>query len=301
MTNYYDILQVMRGASQDVIRASYYALSERFRPGGNEPREEAERMTLLLNEAFATLIDPAKRAKYDSTLDEVFASPPQASPPQPSAPSSVHASSIHKSPNLETKVESTAASTWSWWYMLPMFVFLGAFGKFGLIGVAIGAFVWWLGYKLWDKFGSAGKIGLSLAGFGIAFVVFAAAMEIKSEARRSKAPIAATPSTAISAPAAGEMSDEEVFGTSTASSQETMHVGKQRSLDDIYNETMAQTAWNSRIQSWEAMHVDFLSDPARKQAMAQALDEIAAAEPNISDEDLIRRAQYLAFTRTGWR
>lgn len=179
MASHYEILQVVRGASAEVIRASYYALSERFRPDGSEPREEAERMTLLLNEAFATLIDPAKRVKYDLMLDEVFAPARKPAPhapvgPQPApTPSTTTAApispSVHDQPNLDldAKVDSIGSGAWSWWRMLPMIFIIGWGGKIGaaifggifgvLLGTAFGGLVYWLGSKTWTKSHSLGK------------------------------------------------------------------------------------------------------------------------------------------------
>jgi len=62
--NYYRLLQVQPDAAPDVIKASYRTLMQklRFHPdlGGDEARAR------LINQAFAVLSDPARRALYDA-------------------------------------------------------------------------------------------------------------------------------------------------------------------------------------------------------------------------------------------
>ena len=60
----YEILQVDRRADLDVIRAAYRVLARRHHPdvGGN-PRQMA-----AVNQAWAILSDPAKRARYDASM-----------------------------------------------------------------------------------------------------------------------------------------------------------------------------------------------------------------------------------------
>ena len=62
--NYYRLLQVQPDAAPDVIKASYRTLMQklRFHPdlGGDELRAR------LINEAYAVLSDPERRARYDA-------------------------------------------------------------------------------------------------------------------------------------------------------------------------------------------------------------------------------------------
>jgi len=68
MHTHYDNLKVTRGAPAEVIKAAYRALSQRYHPDRN-PSPEAQRVMRLLNEAYAVLGDPVRRAAYDRELD----------------------------------------------------------------------------------------------------------------------------------------------------------------------------------------------------------------------------------------
>ena len=68
MRNYYDLLQVQRDACDAVIKASYKALRKKYRPPLFGNRVRGRRITKLLDEAYATLSNPAIRAEYDRDL-----------------------------------------------------------------------------------------------------------------------------------------------------------------------------------------------------------------------------------------
>lgn len=71
MKNYYEILQISRTATNDVIRAAYKALSVKYHPDNNKGfPEEAEIKFKEVQEAYETLSDPEKRIQYDRILDE---------------------------------------------------------------------------------------------------------------------------------------------------------------------------------------------------------------------------------------
>lgn len=65
--NYYRILQVQPGAPVEIIRASYRTLMQRLKVhpdlGGDH------RTAALINEAYAVLTNPARRAAYDRELE----------------------------------------------------------------------------------------------------------------------------------------------------------------------------------------------------------------------------------------
>jgi len=60
----YEVLQVSRNAESEVIEAAYRRLAQKYHFDRNSEPDAHERMTLI-NEAFATLSDPERRAAYD--------------------------------------------------------------------------------------------------------------------------------------------------------------------------------------------------------------------------------------------
>jgi hypothetical protein len=64
--NYYRILHVQQDAPAEIIRMSYLTLMQRLRKHPDLGGDHAE--ATLINEAFATLIDPVRRAAYDREL-----------------------------------------------------------------------------------------------------------------------------------------------------------------------------------------------------------------------------------------
>jgi curved DNA-binding protein CbpA len=61
--DFYEILQVQQGASQEVIRAAYRALAQRYHPDNAGPTGEARMVEI--NMAYEVLGDPERRAEYD--------------------------------------------------------------------------------------------------------------------------------------------------------------------------------------------------------------------------------------------
>ncbi len=61
--DYYQILQVHSRASQEVIRAAYRALAQRYHPDNAGPSGEAKMVEI--NMAYEILGDPEKRTEYD--------------------------------------------------------------------------------------------------------------------------------------------------------------------------------------------------------------------------------------------
>lgn len=65
----YEILEVARSASPEVIRAAYKSLSQRWHPDRNPSNlAEAERRIKGIDAAYELLSDPAKRALYDAKI-----------------------------------------------------------------------------------------------------------------------------------------------------------------------------------------------------------------------------------------
>jgi molecular chaperone DnaJ len=65
MKDYYRILGVPRDATQEEIKKAYRKLALKYHPDRNPNDKEAEEKFKEINEAYACLSDPEKRAKYD--------------------------------------------------------------------------------------------------------------------------------------------------------------------------------------------------------------------------------------------
>jgi hypothetical protein len=78
MQDYYELLQVRRSASLEVIRAAWLSLMKQHHPDEHTSHQDAaERMCEAMNTAYETLRDPERRRRYDETLDaRAPASPP---------------------------------------------------------------------------------------------------------------------------------------------------------------------------------------------------------------------------------
>ncbi len=69
--NYYDILEVSKKASPEVIKKAYSTLAKKYHPDTKKEDEKAEAEIKFkeINEAYEILSDKEKRATYDLTLD----------------------------------------------------------------------------------------------------------------------------------------------------------------------------------------------------------------------------------------
>ena len=65
---HYDNLKVARKAPQEVIRAAYKALSQKYHPDKNPGDEKAARIMAILNSAYGTLADPTRRREHDEWI-----------------------------------------------------------------------------------------------------------------------------------------------------------------------------------------------------------------------------------------
>lgn len=92
MRTHYDNLKIAEGAPDEVVKAAYRALSQRYHPDKNSGHKDAERIMQILNDAYATLSDPVRRRRYDAFLAEARqavsspSTPPPANPKQPPPP-----------------------------------------------------------------------------------------------------------------------------------------------------------------------------------------------------------------------
>jgi hypothetical protein len=82
--NLYKVLEVDPEASPDVIEAAYRRLARRYHPDLN-PSPDATAHMQALNDAYATLRDPARRAEYDAHLRAAAAAQARASAQRSSA------------------------------------------------------------------------------------------------------------------------------------------------------------------------------------------------------------------------
>lgn len=67
MKDYYEILGVAKGVSQDEIKKAFRQLALKYHPDRNHGDKESEERFKEINEAYTCLGDPEKRAHYDRT------------------------------------------------------------------------------------------------------------------------------------------------------------------------------------------------------------------------------------------
>ena len=65
---HYDNLKVSRHAPQEVIRAAYKALSQKYHPDKNHGDERAARIMAIVNTAYNILSDPVRRKEHDDWI-----------------------------------------------------------------------------------------------------------------------------------------------------------------------------------------------------------------------------------------
>lgn len=69
--NYYDILQINRNASPEIIEKAYKTLAKKYHPDlqTEENKKQAEEILKEINEAYEILSEPEKKQIYDASLD----------------------------------------------------------------------------------------------------------------------------------------------------------------------------------------------------------------------------------------
>ncbi len=68
MQTHYDNLKVSRSAPPDVIKAAYKTLAQKYHPDLNPGSEQAARIMVMLNRAYAVLSEPARRKEHDEWI-----------------------------------------------------------------------------------------------------------------------------------------------------------------------------------------------------------------------------------------
>ena len=72
MKNYYEILEVDRKASKEIIEKAYKTLAKKYHPDVQEQNQKvkAEEKIKLINEAYSVLSNEEQRYEYDQQLEE---------------------------------------------------------------------------------------------------------------------------------------------------------------------------------------------------------------------------------------
>lgn len=70
--NYYDILQVNKNASPEIIEKAYKTLAKKYHPDlqTEENKKQAEEILKEINEAYEVLSNPEKKQMYDTSLSQ---------------------------------------------------------------------------------------------------------------------------------------------------------------------------------------------------------------------------------------
>jgi len=63
--DYYEVLGVDKSADESAIKKAYRSLAKKYHPDMNPGDAQAEKNFKEVNEAYAVLSDPEKKAKYD--------------------------------------------------------------------------------------------------------------------------------------------------------------------------------------------------------------------------------------------
>jgi tetratricopeptide (TPR) repeat protein len=71
LADFYEILDLHQSADAPQIRAAYKRLAMKYHPDHNPGNLQAEEMFKVINEAYHTLSDPLKKARYDSRFTSV--------------------------------------------------------------------------------------------------------------------------------------------------------------------------------------------------------------------------------------
>jgi len=153
--DFYKVLGVSPAATADEIRSAYRELVKKYHPDLFSTSAEKSRATeklLRINEAYAVLSDPARRAEYD---EKRAAKPSRTSAPRPAAAPRASARQRASSPRRETRSAPRAVrQRWSGvlvskWKKRPS----GALRKWVVGPAAVAAVLCaaFIAYAIWEK------------------------------------------------------------------------------------------------------------------------------------------------------
>lgn len=112
--DYYEILEVSQNASQEVIKAAYKSLIQRYHPDKNPGNAEIAARASQVVQAYDTLSDPQKRAAYDLQFK------------QPSSIRTNVASGMPLAgPSARKRTAKTDKSYWYMWFLIVLIIFSG--------------------------------------------------------------------------------------------------------------------------------------------------------------------------------
>jgi len=75
LSNYYDVLGLKPGASQDEIKKSFRSLAMKYHPDKNKGSEESKQKFMKIVEAYEVLSDTQSRRKYDENASTISSRP----------------------------------------------------------------------------------------------------------------------------------------------------------------------------------------------------------------------------------
>jgi len=107
VATYYDILRVNRGTAPEGVRRAYRSLAQRYHPDKLHSSNDAARVMAALNEAYAVLSDPDKRARYDRAIARAQA--PAGAP--------------YRAPHRAAGAPPVREAAWPWWLLFGTIAF----------------------------------------------------------------------------------------------------------------------------------------------------------------------------------